>query len=518
MCDEWLSWEQVLEQFTISSSELRTHCLQEDLPVYDSQKNTVQPIEPFGRIAGSPPHIVWGRIPLAENETLYFDDIRENKRIHFKGFPETGDFIIFRKDCAPTIQDELLYRVLETAKFPKIITSEFWTSLARKASVGKRKFITAREFKYPSIFLTANAFAEYVAESFRELKTNFNDISPSIKFTREISCSEESDEIIVIPYTIKKEYFSANDQITVKILRNAIANTQYSSHDSDNCFDTQRIKFTIMSGERSPGIKDDYSVWEMFYDGLFYFENENEPLMQLSTTESADRLICAPSLSAIGKVYKQYEQQNNDDTEFYDNMYACASYITYIHNSYTDHPNKFILLDKIAYCLLNGIYSNSTEEFNNYLNSFFFKASDVKLIYQRHLDFNHYKESIINKLIHIAFHCGNIHNQRSYLALAIKLDKMQSHSDTYRLIFKKQKLEHSVKILKSDAAMKKAVTVWLQKAEMLIEADFPHLIPLPDWHKYKDSSSQKKYFTDVAIKENIKLIGDTVQDIQSMDK
>lgn len=502
MDNSWLTWDQTMREYKQTRDELVDLCIAGKLPLYNANCIRVYPIRHWSPSTCEQPHIVWGRIPLAENDVLSFHEPQTLSRIVFKGFPDTGDFLIFRKDCAPTLQDELLFRVLGGVNFPRELTPSFWDSLQKKSSIGDRKLIPLKELSYPSIFMRQDVLdIQLLERQFAQLKEISDEMPPCLEITEYTNILTSGDYTYEIGYSISKEGFTVEDKLVLCFEDVLQANTGCESEQG------LHVRYMFFPDNAPPHTHPTTSVWMKYHSGSFLMETANMPVMHLSTAQSKDPLP-VPSVSAVSQVMHQYRPGFDlSINEHMDKLYQFSSFLAYIEKPQCIGEQETVLLEDAAYCIFNGIYDNADESYRQYLSQFVFNISDLSMLGVRTMSFINFKNNIIAEIKRSAHQAGDKHEKLALLALAIKFDTYAIHSDVYAKVFEELKLVNTGKAEeKNDGAKRKAVSAWLDRAELWAKANELALLPLPNWRKYTTKQEQVKYFSALAAQRGVKLM------------
>lgn len=498
MDNSWLTWDQAMQEYKLTRDKLVDYCIAGQIPLYNANRARVYPIGHQNPFACEQPHIVWGRIPLAENEVLSFHEPQTFSRIVFKGFSETGDFLIFRKDCVPTLQDEILFRVLEKVHFPQILTPSFWESLQKKASIGNRVFIPQEELRYPSIFMRQGVFdIERLERGFAKLKETLNETSPCIELIEETNILTSDDYLYEIGYSINKEGFAAaEDKIVLRF--------EDAEPGGNGCESSQdlHVRYVFFSDTET-------NTWVKYHRRSFLMETVNAPIMRLSITQSNKEPFLAPSIQAISQVTCQYKPESEVGTtdDHLDRLYQFASFLTYTGKPQSIEEQETVLLEGAAYCISNGIYKNADEAYQRYLSQFVFNMSDLSMIGVRTISFIEFKDKTIREIKRSAHQADDKYDKIALLALAIRLDTCAKSSDVYAKVFEELKLKNTGKAEeKGDGAKRKAMSDWLDRAKQWATDNEPTLLPFPNWRTYTNQQAQRGYFSALAARRGVTLV------------
>ena len=203
-----ICWRDVINRYEVSHQQLVEHC-ENGLPVYDEYGNRIYATSQCKAKSIEPPYITWGRILFPQGDNLVFDEnVIDNDLFYFKAFPNTGDFVVVRKDVPLKLHEHHIYALLLDIEFPRNISADFFKNLL---GYGDETYLPSEDLQesqyYPSTVKSID-IQKFVDGSVDEIEiTVADDTAGDIEFE--------------IPYTLKKGNISQKkDKIVLKFLEN----------------------------------------------------------------------------------------------------------------------------------------------------------------------------------------------------------------------------------------------------------------------------------------------------------
>lgn len=535
---EVVSWNKALSLYNLSSEELFDLC-EVGLPVYTQDQKRVCPASMINFELKRHPRVCWGRIlfnneleeikfsPNVESNSkiknvLFKDDIFDCNLFLFKFFKKTGDFLIVRKDCAPSLHDELLYRSIIEYSFPEKISKFFFRDIVYSSFANRKQYKPTGEMRYPFPYGIINILKNKDIPTL-ESKFVFRFDSPdspsknSIKFIFKYEIlnslsSSYSENFIELEFNsinpntiIKSKKFFLRKKITDSLNMNDNICIYIKESQGENCKRSRvvslstdfgyylkyKLKGTTVlnclgfakdcsSGTEETRYSRQVEFWNAFYSGHLVYKTFNAQNMNITIYGKKYR---SPSILDVHKAIEFIYSENGEcsSEDLFEKIYSRASLYTYLPEYFIDKGDDGdLFIFEFNFKRYEKIKNLShDDQYKDAFLDFYFHESDLKekVSRQRIMSLVEYKEYFLSQFKAVVERYPDSTKEREGLNIVLmKFQTGVSHERAYDSLPKNEPASSSSK--------KIIVNRLLKKANEAVKRDFsPHTLPA-DWSEF----------------------------------
>ncbi len=363
-----ISWKNVLEKYNINNDSLRELC-NDGLQVYDANGNKIYATSQLEYERIEPPNISWGRIFFdpEQDELILEQNYYDEEALFIKIFPETGDFIIVRKDVNLTLYDQNIFAHLMNIKFPQNINQDFFKK-AHKA--GDESYLPPE---------TVNGEV-YQPKLYTNQKNWDSNIKIRTSIVTETPLYKIKYDKIIIPYTLKQIYSGSTKELKLELILSD--NNNYNFFDLSQKLKKKRTRteLTIYSKDTSNEQKKEN-----------YFSRLHDKEIETTNTFLRPLLIgfdgsihYVPSIAHLSENFSNFIENIAEETpESFYWKYGLLGYSSYLPINYiipeeTNSEEKIFHFSLLFSPLSKNSFSYDENKWKEIESIFFFSITDLE--------------------------------------------------------------------------------------------------------------------------------------------